>query len=258
MKTPDLFRGFLFSEIFIHFRFCMSFIPYQTELCNNETNIYIYNVLVQEPVTAITDILITIIAWRIFFKSKKELTPTLSNQLYRYFFFMIGLATLLGGVFGHALCYRLGIGWKLPGWITSMFAIMLIERAAIMHVLPQMPKSLHKILPILNFVELAIMITTAVVTLNFFWVEFHAFYGLGIVVGSFELINYKKTGNQASKWILIAVGISLIAAFVQIAKIHINDPWFRAVDFAHVIMCVTSVILYKGVRLIKNQTVNEL
>lgn len=229
----------------------MSIIPNHTGLCNDATSFYLFDILIQEPVTAITDIFITAITWRIFFKSKGELVPTLPNQLYRYFFFMIGLATLLGGIFGHALCYRLGIGWKLPGWITSMFAIMLAERAAIIHVLPQMPKLLQRILPALNILELCTMVTTAIVTLNFFWVEFHAFYGLGIVVGVFELINYRKTRNPASKWILIAVSISFIAAFVQIAGIHIHDPWFRAVDMAHVIMCGTALILYKGVRLIK-------
>ena len=229
----------------------MSLIPFQTELCNDATNILIHNVIIQEPVTTITDLIITAFTWTIFFNARKNLTPNRSNRLYRYFFFMIGLATLLGGIFGHAFCYRLGIGWKLPGWIISMIAIMLVERAAIMHVLPIMPPVFRKILPALNLVELTIMITTAVITLNFFWVEFHAFYGLGIVVGTFEMINFIKTRNAASRWILTAVGISLSAAAVQLLHIDMHDPWFRDVDFAHVVMCITSVVLYKGVKLIK-------
>lgn len=235
----------------------MSVIPYQTELCNDATNIFVSDILIQEPVTAATDVLITTIAWVIFFRLKKLSVRNTSNLLYQYFFFMIGLATLLGGIFGHALCYRLGIGWKLPGWITSMFAIMLIERAAIMHVLPILSPTARKVLPVINILELIIMITTCVLTLNFFWVEFHAFYGLGIVVGIFESINYMRTGNKASKWILIAVGISYIAALLQLAKIDLHDPWFRAIDAAHIIMCVTSLVLYKGVKRIITSPVNQ-
>lgn len=192
--------------------------------------------------------MITAVTWFLFFKAEKEFSKNSATKYYRYFFLVIGMATLLGGIFGHALCYKLGLGWKLPGWIISMIAIMLAERGSIMHAMPSMSKNIGRFFAMFNILELCILIVLAVLTLNFFWVEFHALYGLGIVVGSFELFHYIKTKSVASLWILFSVGVSFIAAFVQIVNFDIYYPWFRSIDFAHIIMCITSFTMFNGIR----------
>ncbi|MBC8048214.1 MAG: hypothetical protein H7Y00_15550 [Fimbriimonadaceae bacterium] len=228
----------------------MPFIPDHTNTCSDETNITIFDIKIQEPVTALTDFFITICCWYIFFRSRHEVQKNHVTDLYRYFFFMIGLSTLFGGIFGHVLCYRLGIAFKLPGWVFSMIAVMICERAAIMHTKKVMRPNVGKFFANANIVELVIMIIITCVTLNFFFVEFHAFYGLLIVTGSFELFNYIKTKEAASKWILISVAISCVAAVVHVAELS-PHKWFNYLDAAHSIMCISAFVMYGGVKRIK-------
>jgi hypothetical protein len=159
----------------------------------------------------------------------------------------MGFATLFGGIFGHALCYRFGAGFKLPGWILSMTAVMLCERAAILHAGKQMPVQITKFFSSLNIAELILMITVTCSTLNFFFVELHAFYGLLIVTGIFELYNYSKTRSEASLRILCSVAFSSIAAVVHILQLS-PYRWFNALDLAHSIMCISIFILFSGIK----------
>lgn len=203
-------------------------------------------ILIQEPVTTITDIFITIVCWFVFLRLKPFHNLSLVYRLFRYFFFMMGLATLLGGIFGHAFNYAVGYDLKLPGWICSMVAVMLAERSSIFHAKPYMKKQVGELFSVVNIVELATLITAVCVTLDFLFVEAHAFYGLLIVFGSFEFYVYRRTKNQGSKYLLYSVGISAIAAFVHISFLSIH-PWFNYLDLAHCLMCVSAYVLYVGV-----------
>ena len=49
--------------------------------------------------------------------------------LFKYYFLSMSLATFLGGVLGHALLHYVPFYLKLPGWITSMLSVALLERA---------------------------------------------------------------------------------------------------------------------------------
>ncbi len=227
----------------------MNFIPDHTNICNDETSIIVSGLKIQEPVTLLTDLFITVTCWIIFYRLKKEAKGPVAN-LFRYFFLVMGMSTLFGGVFGHALCHLLSIAFKLPGWIMSMFAIMLCERSAIMHSRASMTPAVSRFLAYANIIELLIMLSVTCITLNFFFVEFHAFYGLLIVTGSFELYHYRKTKAASSKWILYSVCISAIAAIVHIGQLS-PGKWFNFIDLAHCIMCISAYVMYIGVRKIK-------
>lgn len=230
----------------------MSFIPNDTAACSDATSVYFFGLRVQQPVTAITDIFITAVCWYIFNRAGRETQKNKVTILYRYFFLVMGMATLAGGIFGHALCYRYGISAKLPGWIMSMIAIMLCERSAITHVSRILKPGLAKFLAFANIAELLIMISITCLSLNFFFVEFHALYGLLFVTGSFELYNYSKTRSAASKRILYSVAISFIAAIIH--AFHISPAlWFNNMDTAHCIICISAWVMYTGVK--KIQTV---
>ncbi len=207
-------------------------------------------ILIQEPVTTLTDIMITVVCWFVFLRLKPYHFRSIVYRLFRYFFFMMGLATLLGGIFGHAFNYAVGYNLKLPGWICSMIAVMLAERSSIVHARPLLKKQIGELFSVLNIVELATLITAVSVTLNFLFVEVHALYGLLIVFGSFEFFIYRKTKDAGSRYLLYSVGISSIAAFVHISYFTIH-PWFNYLDLAHCLMCVSAYVLYLGVRKLK-------
>ncbi len=73
--------------------------PQQVE---NFIEVQLWGIQIQEPITALTDLLITAVCWYIFIKLRPLKERSRVYRLFRSFFFMMGLATLLGGIFGHA------------------------------------------------------------------------------------------------------------------------------------------------------------
>lgn len=207
-----------------------------------DTSISFYNVTLHEPVTVITDLLVTAVCWYAFWKLKGH-NPGKLNNLFRAYFFTMGLATAYGGIIGHGFIVQLGFVWKVPGWVISMFSVALLERAAIFHAQPLLQPSIGRFFAALNLVELFSLITIALLSLNFFFVEAHAAYGLLVVVASFEYYIYRKTKAEGSKLMLIAVGIAALAALVHLTELA-PHRWFNHLDLSHIIMAISSWYFY--------------
>ena len=214
-----------------------------------KTSIDIAGLKIEEPVTAATDFLVSAVCLYAFFKLR-NVQANSTVKLFTYYFLTMALATLYGGLIGHAFLYLLAFSWKVPGWLISMISVALIERAAIRHAQPLLKPSIGKFFATLNIVELLTLTTVVLLTLNFFFVEAHAAYGLLVVVFSFELYVHKKTKGEGSRLLLIAVSISAVAATVHLTQLTIN-PWFNHLDFSHVLMAVAAYVFYLGVRKIK-------
>ena len=109
---------------------------------------------------------------------------------------------------------------------------------------------LGRFFAILNIIELVSLISVVAITLDFFFVEAHAAYGLLLIVSSFELFIYLKTKNEGSKTLLIAVAISALAATVHLSRFTIH-VWFNHLDLSHVLMAVAAYVFYLGAIKIK-------
>ena len=211
-----------------------------------KTSITLFDFQIMEPVTAVTDLLVSAVCLYAFFKLRNARGNS-TVKLFTYYFLTMALATLYGGLIGHAFLYLLSFSWKVPGWLFSMASVALIERAAIRHAQPLLKPSIGKFFATLNIVELMTLITVVLLTLNFFFVEAHAAYGLLVVVFSFELYVYVKTKAEGSRLLLIAVSISATAATVHLTQFTIN-PWFNHLDFSHVLMAIAAYVFYLGAK----------
>jgi hypothetical protein len=211
------------------------------------TWIDIGNVEIHEPVTMVTDLFVSAVCFYAFRKLRnhhhKSAPPF---QLYRWFFFTMGVATAFGGIIGHGFLHYLGFKWKLPGWIISMVAVGLAERAAIMHARPLIRKNLGSFLAWVNIFELISIVFLAMYTLNFLFVEAHALYGLLLILFSFEVYVYSKTKDKGSKIALWAIFWGALAAIVHIAKIS-PHTWFNYLDVSHILMAIGNFVLLKAV-----------
>ena len=215
-----------------------------------KTSIYIFGLEVMEPVTTATDLLVSGVCLYAFFKIRTAKSTIRSLQLLKYYFLLLAISTAYGGIIGHSLQNVLGFGWKVPGWISSMISIALIERAAILHAQPILRPGLGRFFAILNIIELIALISIVTITLNFFFVEVHAAYGLLVIVSSFEFFIYQKTKNEGSGLLLIAVAISALAATVHLTKFTIHT-WFNHLDLSHIFMAVAAYVFYRGAIKIK-------
>lgn len=212
------------------------------------TSIDIAGIKILEPVTSITDLLVTAVCFYAFAQLRThEHKESKHVKFYRYFFLFMGLATLLGGIIGHAFLYLFSFGWKVPAWIVSMISIALAERAAIMRARPLMHNKLGTFFTYLNLMELITFMFISIYTLKFIFVEIHAMYGLLIVVFSFEGFIYVHTRDAGSKKILRSVLLAAMAASAHIGEISFHK-WFNYFDIAHILMAISCWVLYLAVK----------
>ncbi len=212
-----------------------------------QPSIELFGIIFHTPVTAITDVIVAIINYVAYVKLKRMPDQGEVHRLFKYYFLSMSLATFLGGVVGHALMHYLPFFMKIPGWITSMLSVALLERAVIQHARRLIDPKIGIFFSRLNVIELLTFLVLSLVTLNFQFVLAHAAYGMAIVVLGFAGFIYLKERSFGSKQILIAVFTCAIGATFFVFQIGI-DKWFNHVDISHVFMMVGSVLYYKGAK----------
>ncbi|MEM8889236.1 MAG: hypothetical protein AAGD28_14765 [Bacteroidota bacterium] len=208
-------------------------------------SIEIFNIRVDEPVTMLTDVLVSAVCFYAYWELMRLEVRNRIHFFYRAFFLLMGLATFWGGLIGHSFVYALSLEWKIPGWFMSMFAIAFAERACILYAKPLIKKGLGEFFTWLNIVELILFMIISVWTLNFYFVVGHSAYGLVIVMASFQWYVYYRTGHKGSLQFLYAVIWSALGALIFINQWAISK-WFNHIDIGHVLMAMSSWNIYKG------------
>lgn len=210
-----------------------------------QPSIYISGLRIDEPITTLTDFLVSAVCFYAFVKLWSHPVKTRTIFFLRYYFLLMSLATFFGGLIGHAFLYAFGFTWKLPGWLISMISVAFIERSAIEYARLHIKTSAGNFFSVLNIIELVTIITITMSTLNFKWVEFHSGYGLLGVVLPFHVYMFFKTKDKGSAMMIIAVLITSIAALIFMTKFTIHT-WFNHLDFSHVVMAIGAYVFYKA------------
>lgn len=235
------------------------------------TQLYLAGIRIDEPVTMLTDLIVSAVCFYAFYKLGKFPVKNKVHLYLKYYFLSMGIATFFGGVVGHGFLYmfdskwELSEGyvkfiasfvpldkmnaaanpWKLPGWLTSMFSVALAERASIEYARKIINPKTATFFSWLNVIELLFFVTITFSTLNFFFVEVHTFYGFMIVVSSFNAFVFYKTRSKGSKSFLIAVGFAAIAALFFMNEWALCK-WFNHIDISHSFMALSAYMFYRG------------
>lgn len=207
--------------------------------------IVLMGVRIDEPVVTLTDLLVSVLCFIFFYKLHRSGKKEKVFLYFKIYFLVMGIATTLGGLIGHAFLYHFSFFWKLPGWITSMISIMFVERAAIEHTRIRLSASIVKVLGVVNIIEFLTFLTLTIITLDFFFVEFHSGYGLMFVVLSLEGFLFLKTKNRASGLMLVGVAFAALAALFFMNKISPHQ-WFNYLCISHVFMAIAAIFFYLG------------
>lgn len=210
-----------------------------------QPSIYPFGIRVDEPIATVTDVLVSAVCFYAFYKLTKKDLPGRSQWYFRYYFLLISIATFLGGVIGHGFLYALSFAWKLPGWIISMISVALIERSAISHARRLISPGVVRFFLVLNILELLVIMSITMTTLNFFWVQVHSAYGLLVVVFSFHAFTYHRTKDKGSLTIMGAVGVTAIASLVYMNEFS-PHMWFNYLDLSHTLLAIASWFFYRG------------
>jgi len=207
--------------------------------------IHLWGIRIDEPIVTLTDLLVSVLCFLYATKIHKSGKSEKVFLYFKIYFFTMGFATFLGGIIGHAFLYVFSFYWKLPGWIMSMISIMFVERAAIEHTRIWLKPSLVKVFGIINILEFITFLTLTIITLDFFYVEFHSGYGLMFVVLSLEGFLFVKTKNIAGKYLLAGIGFAAVAAIFFMFKISPHQ-WFNYLCVSHVLMAIAATFFYLG------------
>lgn len=212
---------------------------------SGQPSITVFDITIMEPMVTFTDLWITAVCLYAFIKLKQLNKPGKVHRYIRWYFLIMAVATFLGGMLGHAFQYAFGLEWKLPGWLISMLSVMAIERASIMHAKPIIHPSFAKFLEVANFVELTVFAAVTFITLNFFFIQVHSAYGLGLVVLPLHFLIYWRTRTEGSRIFVCTVLFATLAAFFYTSGIGLHT-WFNHLDLAHTVMAVSMYFFYRG------------
>ena len=218
-------------------------------MVETQPSVFFWGIRLDEPVTTATDLFISFVCFYAFSKLGRIARKQPLDQYLRFYFLSMGIATAIGGIIGHGFLHYFSFGWKLPGWVTSMLSIALLERASIEQARKLISRKLGRALAILNIFELGTFMALTFFTLNFFFVEVHTTYGLLVVVGSLNTYIYYKTRDPGSRIFLVAVGFSALGALVFLSEWSIHK-WFNYYDLSHVLLTVAAILFYRGSRVI--------
>jgi hypothetical protein len=214
-------------------------------------SIDIFGIRILEPVGSGTDLLVSAVCFYAFYMISTRKSSDILFTYYKLYFLLMGIATIFGGLLGHAFMHYINFAWKLPGWLISMLAIMLVERASIEHTRSVMNPKIVRVFKIVNTVELSIFVFLTFYFMDFFFVELHSGYGLMFVVLSLHAFLYYTNKNAASKTILWGVGVAAVAALIFMNEISIHQ-WFNHLALSHTIMALSAWLFYKGVMKIED------
>jgi hypothetical protein len=126
-----------------------------------------------------------------------------------------------------------------------MAAIAFFERAAIEHARPLLKPRFANFFSVFNYIEIAIFAILTLLTLQFRFVEFHAVYGLFVMVFFLELYVYRKIKDPGSIYIFWGTAMALFAAITHSFRLGFSN-WFNHNDTSHILMAFAMYFYYLG------------
>lgn len=212
--------------------------------------IYIGDLKIDEPITAVTNLMFAGLCLFAFLNTREQ-RHFIGPNLYRWFFLAIGLSAVIAAFIGHGFLYYFGFKAKIYGWEANVIGVAFAQTAAIYHTKSSIKESIFKPLLIINYIQIGCALVLTYTIFSFIVVEIHAAISLLLIVCVLEGIHYKKTKSILSKYMLIGVGVTILAVLVHLFKLAIS-VWFNHLDLSHIIMCGSIVCFYRGVKLNTN------
>ncbi len=204
---------------------------------------------IDEPITTATDLILAAICFYAFFRIRKLEYTGRVKWYFKYYFLILGLGTLFGGLFGHAFLYLLSEEWKLVSWVLILASVALMAHALVEMAKPLVRPRICRVISRFNLFVFAVALFFTVWSLAFSPVTYYSIYGMLVVVGSFSFYIYRKTGSRGMLILLGAVLVGFISALIFRFEWGLS-PWFNHMDISHVILGISIYSFYRAAVLI--------
>jgi hypothetical protein len=207
-----------------------------------DTTITLGNIAIHEPVTAFTDLIITILAFAYFrnLNSKDEVTKN-----WRLFFLFLSLSTLAGACSHAFFEIHEGVQYKII-WLGMQFlngfAVFFAQRATLFSVLKDSKNynswRVSYIIQLVMYFVVLIIIQKYIITI------------IDNAIGLIPIMILHFTAKKKEAyytWISYGILISFITAIVHGAKFSLHD-YFNYNDIAHVFIMISLTVMFLGVK----------
>lgn len=200
-----------------------------------------------EPLSSLSDVLLALCAFYFYYRLQQKNQSASKNQdLWSPFFLFFGVSTFLGGI-AHSILLREDNPKYDLVWISmQFFSGIAVYFAQIACIRSEINNSvLHKCLLRLARIQLILFIPLVFYFFHFLVVALNSAVGLIEICLIYSISTSKpKISRQ-----LINGGflISFLTVFVNIKKIHLT-AWLNHNDLSHLIMLMSLILIYQGVK----------
>jgi len=219
-----------------------------------QPSIEILSIRIDEPITTATDLLLAAICFYAFFQIRRLECTDRVKIYFKYYFFILGLGAMTGGLLGHAFLYRIAEGWKLVSWVLTLGSVALIAHALIEIAKPYVKPLIFRIISRVNVLIFVLALFFTLWSMAFSPVKYYTIFGMVVLVCSLCYYIYRKTRSRGMLILMGAVGVGFISAIIFSFEWGLS-PWFNHNDISHVILTLSAFSLYKGAALIMEGSV---
>lgn len=219
------------------------------------TSIFLYGYQLSDPITVLTDLLITFYSLFVFINLKKGNTDSIIVQDWKAFYLYMFYSSLLGAL-NHAGYYlmtesfRLGIwlGMQVTACVAIFFAVLATAKTL------NQPEKEKKI-SVFAAIIMLVFIVLSLILKNFHILKINIAASLIFII----IEHYKsfKKHTIGSGLILYGMVVSIIPVLVHSFKWSFGI-WFNHNDISHVIMFISLIVIFGGVRLIEQEAKSNI
>lgn len=229
-----------------------------------KTQIILWGITILEPITALTDMLVTLVSFYAFIKLKQRSESSGYMHLFPYFFLAMGISTLTGAVMTHAFSYIFqseadlvpdaieNLAWfdlfehnyqKLPSWIFNIISVTIFTFAMIYRSTTFFNKKTTAILYAFSIIETLAMLSLMIYKMSFIFAELHIGISLWIISMPVQIKIWKQHHKREAMFIILATITTTLTGAVLGPKFSLSK-WFNHFDISHIIIAIAMYFFY--------------
>lgn len=215
--------------------------------------------IIQEPMTAATDLLIAAVSFYAWFRLRRKWpSPRSHEQLYLLFFLIMGISTIFGAFLNHAFAYFFPPGNYnlLPNWLTNVLSVCcyplgIAGRADQLRPLPS-----RKIWVTATLVETIVVLALTLWKRSYLFGEIHIAICLYLFSLPLLIRIWKDGHRQEARLAIIAIALMSFIPVILVTHFHIGS-FMIDFDISHVIIAVAMYLYYRAGLLWRSGSKNE-
>jgi len=203
---------------------------------------------IQEPMTAVTDLLIAVVSFYACFRLRHRWKgPHPDERWYLLFFLLMGVSTVFGAFMNHAFAYVFPAGDRncLPNWTTNALAVSCYALAMVERAHQVQPLALRKILLTAIVIETLAILVLTLWKMSFLYAEIH----IAVILYAFSLplqVRLWKGGYRRENILAwSATALMTLIPVVLVARLNFSEH-FNFFDISHVIIATAIYLYYRA------------